>query len=79
MQRAIDSIPATIRQYFMQRFADGLQEHLFAELNAGAEDAPRRFEAWMREDPAIARERKRLQDLLQRLSDIKGRLDSYLH
>ncbi|KAH9938877.1 P-loop containing nucleoside triphosphate hydrolase protein [Epithele typhae] len=76
-KRIIDHIPTRIQHDFVQKFADGLQGRLLAELAVDAPGSLKRFESWMEEDPEIAVTRKRLTERMEKLMDIQTQLEEY--
>ena len=76
VQRFVDAVPTMIQHDFVQRFADGLQEHLIQKLDMDGQDAGQRFASWLEEDPKIGQERERLTKQLQQLREFRRRLEN---
>lgn len=76
-QRVIDNIPLTIQQSLCQKLSETLQGHLIDELKLGEPDASKRFEELVAEDPSVEAERKELEFLKKKLSEIRDKLSSF--
>ncbi|TBU37909.1 P-loop containing nucleoside triphosphate hydrolase protein [Dichomitus squalens] len=76
-KRLIDEIPRTIHRDFVEGFAHSLQTYLLDALDLGGDNASKRIQMLLEEDPRIRDDRVRLEERRKRLESIKARLDSF--
>ncbi|KAJ7609650.1 P-loop containing nucleoside triphosphate hydrolase protein [Roridomyces roridus] len=73
-QRIIDYVPLLIEHEFNQRMAERLQPMLFEQLLSGS-DVGVKMQELMAEDPVVCAQRRSLKMQIERLSEIKQKLD----
>ncbi|KAJ7641667.1 P-loop containing nucleoside triphosphate hydrolase protein [Roridomyces roridus] len=73
-QRIIDYVPLLIEHEFNQRMAERLQPMLFEQL-LGGPDVSVKMQELMAEDPVVCAQRRSLKTQIERLSEIKQKLD----
>ncbi|EJF59398.1 hypothetical protein DICSQDRAFT_148489 [Dichomitus squalens LYAD-421 SS1] len=76
-KRLIDEIPRTIHRDFVEGFAHSLQTYLLDALDLGGDNASKRIQMLLEEDPRIRDDRVRLEERRKCLESIKARLDSF--
>ncbi|KAJ7609630.1 P-loop containing nucleoside triphosphate hydrolase protein [Roridomyces roridus] len=72
--RIIDYVPLLIEHEFNQRMAERLQPMLFEQLLSGS-DVSVKMQELMAEDPVVCAQRRSLKTQMERLSEIKQKLD----